>query len=225
MSSEGSISDYPTHSRKLLTVVNQEGLQSQMPEHVTVPESPPAGYPIATHTRSLPRERVRTRHMYEQIELPIDEESGPPYHSDMHMRPPEVDSLVNSVKRNNRWSPGISKHHIKQDQAHAKVMKEASERPGSGGRRRSLVKKNSTGSMMPAASGLVGTPDAPQRLQMARSMPTGGDSGDRTAQEVSWQLMQLYCYSYTAVSHKYFIIACFIIIIVIKLSPYLSKYL
>lgn len=102
--------DYPTHSRKILTVVDQQGLESQMPEHVTL--SPPH------------RGHVRKQHMYEQIEL---EEQGMVRH-----HPQEVEGLVASVKRSNRWSPGLPKHQQEQPR---------------GGRRRSVPSRISAGIM------------------------------------------------------------------------------
>lgn len=118
LSGGAGISDYPTHSRKILAVVDQQGQRSQMPEHVMLADSKHvAGRPAAQHSESPHRERVRLKHTYEQIELPITEDhNSTGHHADIH--PPD---LVASVKRSNRWSPGLSKHlKEKQEQSRAK---------------------------------------------------------------------------------------------------------
>lgn len=105
------ISDYPTHSRKILAVVGQQGQHSQMPEHVTL-----ATNTAAQHSESPNRERMRLKHEYEQIELSNadNHSTGAGRHAD----------IVASVKRSNRWSPGLPKHLkdkvAKQEQSRAK---------------------------------------------------------------------------------------------------------
>ena len=101
--------DYPIHSKRVQTaVLDQQVPQSQLAEHVTIDYSPSAG-------------RVRAKHMYEQIELTPDEEDPIPSLADQRFSEPA--NLVASVKRSNRWSPGIQKHlkdRVKYDQSRHK---------------------------------------------------------------------------------------------------------
>ena len=123
-----NVTDYPTHSRKILAVVDQQGQESQMPEHVTVGDHKPAPHREQAHREPLHKEyaRIKRQHTYEQVELPIAEEHNG---SAGNLRPQEVEGLVASVKRSNRWSPGLS---ARQDQP---------PRVGSAGRRGSVPSK------------------------------------------------------------------------------------
>lgn len=104
-----SVTDYPaTHSRKILTVVDQQGLESQMPEHVTLSNYKPPHREIP-HREHV---RVKKQHMYEQVELPIAEEQNDVVGHRTDLHPQEVEGLVTSVKRSNRWSPGLPKHLV-----------------------------------------------------------------------------------------------------------------
>lgn len=108
-------SDYPVHSRKVLTVVDQEVIQSQMPEHVTVaePNTNSSGRPpIQTPHHVQDHRRVRPEHAYEDVDLSLG-------NTDLL-----TDNLRASVKRSKWSSPGTQKHpkdKVRNDKPHAKI--------------------------------------------------------------------------------------------------------
>ncbi len=130
--------DYPTsHSRQKHAVVNQEIIESQMPEHVNVEDIASSVHTSTSEAQHQKREqvrvkhayeqigRVRAKHAYEQIEI-IEEGNIPPSYS------ASESGDFTSVKRSNHWSPVIQKHprdRSRHDIPHAKSLtKEQSER-------------------------------------------------------------------------------------------------
>lgn len=122
-------SDYPTHSRKIK--VDHEIIRtSQRPEHVTIASHNTTGansthstHPDTASNHSTPDiphktrehrghahhyERVRNKHTYEDIIDMEEDSTPPPAYSDIF--PENGGSLENSIKRSNRWSPGLEKH-------------------------------------------------------------------------------------------------------------------
>ena len=192
------ITDYPTnHRRQKHAVVNQEVIESQMPEHVTLEETTNCVHPPSSEAQYHKNERVRarhayeqvgrvrTRHSYEQIEIsPVEEEGIPP--ASTYSASVSTDSK-RSIKRR---SPVIQKNprdRSGHDTSHAKSL--TTERRFSvpihnnGGKRRSkTARKGSVGSITenPTVSD-----NQVMQHQMSRYFPAAKSPGERPGRDTS----------------------------------------
>lgn len=150
-----AVTDYPSHSRKMLAArVDQGIIESQMPEHVTVLENTHANgsgsvtdYPSqqsAGHPPSKPRHNERRRvHAYEQVEESFEGEGQVSHHS---VLPSKVNTLKGAVKRMEHWSPGLPKHsndRARQDKTHAKTatLERIEIKPEGGAKRKAFLSR------------------------------------------------------------------------------------
>lgn len=187
------------HSKRLQTaVLEQQVTHSQLPEHVTLDysQSPRAG------------KVLRVKHTYEQIELTPEEEESTPSLADQRFAEPA--NLVASVKRSNRWSPGIQKHlKDKVKYNHSRHKGTEKSRAGmDGGTNSPGGRKSGSSQGRRGSDENMTTPHQLQHVTSSNQLPTQvlkyvpmndsqGRADKQSEMEASSQHMGVSCFNYT----------------------------